>query len=156
MVGDCHLRLTGRCRHPAPGQDLIPLQRLHVFANSRTGILSWNCGVKYYSPNPKQFFQLKYNVCNAFLRSNYIKSRTFNDKNRWIIKEVLSLRSCFLILPSGALTPQGIEGARKRDMSKHWCTLQWCANRGWFIAHGNWTSCPCHVSNILSYMNVGV
>ena len=23
------------CRHPAPGQDLIPLQRLHVFAHSR-------------------------------------------------------------------------------------------------------------------------
>ena len=32
------------------------------------------------------------------------------------------------ILPPGALTPQGIEGAMKRDVSKHWCTLQWCAS----------------------------
>ena len=51
-----------------------------------------------------------------------------------------SSRSCFLILPPGALTPHGIEGAMKRDVSKHWCTLQWCASRGWFIAHENWTS----------------
>ena len=35
VVGYCHLRLSSRCRHPAPGQDLIPLQRLHVFAHSR-------------------------------------------------------------------------------------------------------------------------
>ena len=34
VVGYCHLRLI-RCRHPAPVQDLIPLQRLHVFAHSR-------------------------------------------------------------------------------------------------------------------------
>ena len=44
-------------------------------------------------------------------------------------------------MPPGALTPQGIEGAMKRDVSKHWCTLQWCASRGWYIAHENWTSC---------------
>ena len=41
--------------------------------------------------------------------------------------------SCFNILPPGALTPQGIEGAMKRDVSKHWC-IQWFASRGWFIA----------------------
>ena len=29
------LRLISRCRHPDCGQDLIPLQRLHVFAHSR-------------------------------------------------------------------------------------------------------------------------
>ena len=52
-----------------------------------------------------------------------------------------SLRSCFLILPPGALAPQGIKGAVKRNVSKHWCTLQWCASRGWVIAHENWTSC---------------
>ena len=71
-----------------------------------------------------------------------IKSRTFNNKNRWIFKNKLwSLRSCFLILPPGALSPQGIEDAMKCDVSKHWCTLQWCANRCWFIVHENWTSC---------------
>ena len=58
-----------------------------------------------------------------------------------LLRKLWSLRSCFLILPPGALTPQGIEGAMKRDVSKHWCTLQWCASRGWFIAHENWTSC---------------
>ena len=77
----------------------------------------------------------------CFLKSKYIKSRTFNDKNRWIIKKVVVLRSCFNILLPGALTPLGIEGAMKHDVSKHWCTLQWCASRGWFIAHENRTSC---------------
>ena len=50
-----------------------------------------------------------------------------------LLRKLWSLRSCFLILPPGALTPQGIEGAIKRDMSKHWCTLQWCASRGCYI-----------------------
>ena len=58
-----------------------------------------------------------------------------------LLRKLWSLRSCFLILPPGALTPQGIEDAMKRDVSRHWCTLQWCASRGWFIAHENWTSC---------------
>ena len=57
-----------------------------------------------------------------------------------LLRKLWSLRSCFNILPPGALTPQGIEGVMKRDVSKHWCTLQWCASRGWFIAHENWTS----------------
>ena len=57
------------------------------------------------------------------------------------LRKLWSLRSCFNILPPGALTPQGIEGAMERDVSKQWCTLQWCASRGWFIAHENWTSC---------------
>ena len=35
VVGYWQLRLTSRCRHPDPGQYLIPLQRLHVFAHSR-------------------------------------------------------------------------------------------------------------------------
>ena len=58
-----------------------------------------------------------------------------------LLRKLWFWRSCFNILPPGALTPQGIEGAMERDMSKHWCTLQWCASRGWFIAHENWTSC---------------
>ena len=32
----------------------------------------------------------KWNVC--FLKSKYIKSRTFNDENRWIIKKVMVLK----------------------------------------------------------------
>ena len=58
-----------------------------------------------------------------------------------LLRKLWSLRSCFRILPPGALTPRGIEGAMKSDVSKHWCTLQWCASRGWVIAHENWTSC---------------
>ena len=58
-----------------------------------------------------------------------------------LLRKLCSLRSCFLILPPGALPPQGIKGAMKRDVSKHWCTLQWCASKGWVIAHENWTSC---------------
>ena len=40
-----------------------------------------------------------------------------------LLRKLWSLRSCFNILPPRALTPQGIEGAMKRDVSKHWCTL---------------------------------
>ena len=60
-------------------------------------------------------------------------------------------------LATRALTPQGIEGAMKHDVSKHWCTLQWCASRGWFIAHENWTSCRgCSnyiwvINNLIAY-----
>ena len=57
-----------------------------------------------------------------------------------LLSKLWSLKSCFNILPPGALTPQGIEGAMRRDVGKHWCTLQWCASRGWFITHENWTS----------------
>ena len=44
-------------------------------------------------------------------------------------------------MPPGAPTPEGIEGAMKRYMGEYWCTLQWCASRGWVIAHEDWTSC---------------
>ena len=77
----------------------------------------------------------------CFFKTKYIKSRTFNDKIGELLRKIWSLRSCFLILPPGALTLQGAEGVLKRELSKHWCTLQWCASRGWFIAHANWTSC---------------
>ena len=73
-----------------------------------------------------------------------------------LLRKLRSLRSCFNILPPEALTPQGIEGAMKRDVSKHWCTLQWCASRGWFIAHENWTSCQalCIISYPLVNSNL--
>ena len=159
IVGYCHLCLTSRCRHPASGQDLMPLQMLHVFAHSRDphpAIKLW-CQVPF--TKSKTTF-LNWNVLFAVsLKSKYIKSRTFNDKNRLIIKKVMVLKSCFLILPPGALTPQGTEDARKRDASKHWCTLQWCASRGWFIAHENWTSWQflynlCYIYMLMLYWHL--
>ena len=76
-----------------------------------------------------------------FLKSKCIIVEISMVKIGELLRKLRSLRSCFHILPPGALTPQGIEGAMKRDVSKHWCTLQWCASRGWYIAHENWTSC---------------
>ena len=76
----------------------------------------------------------------CFLKSKYIKIELSMIKIGELLRKLWSLRSCFNILPPGALTPRGIEGAMKHDVSKHWCTLQWCASRGWFIAHENWTS----------------
>ena len=81
-----------RCRHPAPGQDLIPLQRLHVFAHSRgphPAIKVW-CQVPF--TKSKTIFQIEMYCMQCFLKSKYIKSRTFNDKNRWIIKKVMVLK----------------------------------------------------------------
>ena len=34
-------------------------------------------------------FQIEMYCIQCFLKSKYIKSRTFNDKNRWIIKKVM-------------------------------------------------------------------
>ena len=83
------VRLISRCRHPDPGQDLIPLQRLHVFAHSRDphpAIKLW-CQVPF--TKSKTTFQIEMCCMQCFLKSKYIKSRTFNDKNRWIIKKVM-------------------------------------------------------------------
>ena len=92
VVGYCQLSLTSRCRHPAPGQDLIPLQRLHVFAHSRDphpAIKLW-CQVPF--TKSKTILQ-NWNVLYAVLfEKQYIKNRTFNDKNRWIIKKVMVLK----------------------------------------------------------------
>ena len=88
-VGYWQLRLTSRCRHPAPGQNLIPLQRLHVFAHSsdpHPAIKLW-CQVPF--TQSKTTFQIEMYCMQCFLKSKYIKSRTFNDKNRWIIKKVM-------------------------------------------------------------------
>ena len=81
-----------RCRHPAPGQDLIPFQRLHVFAHSRVphpAIKLW-CQVIF--TKCKTIFQIEMYSMQCFLKSKYIKSRTFNDKFRWIIKKVMVLK----------------------------------------------------------------
>ena len=77
----------------------------------------------------------------CFLKNKYIKVELSMIKIGELLRKLWSLRSCFLILPPVALAPQGIKCAVKRDVSKHWCTLQWCASRGWVIAHENWTSC---------------
>ena len=77
----------------------------------------------------------------CFVKSKYIKVEISMIKIGELLRKLWSLRSCFLILPPGALAPQGIKCAMKRDVSKHWYTLQWCASRGWVIAHENWTSC---------------
>ena len=51
-----------------------------------------------------------WNVLYAVLfEKQYIKSRTFNDKNRRLLRKLWSLRSCFLILPPGALLPRGLK-----------------------------------------------
>ena len=53
-----------------------------------THILLCNYGVQYLSPNPKK--NSNWNILYAVLfEKQYIKSRTFNDKNRWIIKKVM-------------------------------------------------------------------
>ena len=81
-----------RCRHPAPGQDLIPLQRLHVFAQNRgphPAIKLW-CQVPF--TKSKTIFQIEIYCMHCFLKSKYIKSRTINYKNRWIIQKVMVLK----------------------------------------------------------------
>ena len=141
VVGYCQLRLTSRCRHPDPGQDLITLQRLHVFAHSRDphpAIKLW-CQVPF--TKSKTIFQIEMYCMQCFLNSNILNVELSMITIGELLRKLWSLRSCFLILPPEALTPQGIEGATKRDVSKHWCAIQWCASRGWFIAHENWTSC---------------
>ena len=37
----------------------------------------------------KTTFQIEMYCMQCFLKSKYIKSRTFNDKNRWVIKKVM-------------------------------------------------------------------
>ena len=133
--------LTSRWRHPAPGQDLILLQRLRVFAHSwdpHPAMKLW-CQVPF--TKSKTIFQTEVCCMQCFLKSKYIKVELSMIKIGELLRKLWSFRSCILILPPGALTPQGIGCAMKRGVSKHWRTLQWCASRGWVIAHENWTSC---------------
>ena len=89
VVGYWQLRLTSRCRHPDPGQDLIPLQRLHVFAHSRGPHPAIKICCQVPITKSKTTFQIEVYCMQCFLKSKYIKSRTFNDKNQWIIKKVM-------------------------------------------------------------------
>ena len=81
-----------RCRHPAPGQDLIPLQRLHVFAHRRNPhpVIKLWCQVPF--TKFKTIFQIEMYCMQCFLKKQNIKSRTFNDKNRRIIKKITVLK----------------------------------------------------------------
>ena len=101
-----------------------------------THILSWNYGVKYLLPNPKQFFKLKCIVFRAFRKADIFKVELSMIKICEFLRKLWYLRSGFLILPPGALLHGGL---------KVWWsvthTLQWCASRGWVIAHENLTSC---------------
>ena len=102
-------------------------------------ILPWNYGAKYLSPNPKQIFKLKCTVCVAFWKAIILKVELSMIKIGELLRKLLSLRSCFLILPPGA----------HRGLKVRW-SVTW-ANigvpstglpaRGWVIAHENWTSC---------------
>ena len=83
----------------------------------------------------KTIFQIEMYCMQCFLKSKYIKCKTFNETIGELLRKLWSLRSSFLILPPGALTPQGIDNAMKPGDSNHWCTLQRCASRGWFIGH---------------------
>ena len=76
----------------------------------------------------------------CFLKSKHIKSRTFNDKNRWNIKKVMVLKK---LLPYIATRDTYSPGDWRCDEVWREQTLvypQWCASRGWFTAHENWTS----------------
>ena len=141
VVCYCHLRLTSRCRHPDPGQDLIPLQRLLVFAHSRDPHPAINLWCQVPFTKSKTIFQIEMYCMQCFWKANILKMEPSMIKICELLWKLWSFRSCFLILPPGALTLQCIEGVMKRDVSKHWCTFQWCASRGWFIAHENWTPC---------------
>ena len=99
----------------------------------------------------KTTFQIEMYCMQCFLKANILKVELSMIKIGELLRKLWYLRSCFNILPPGALTPQGIKGAMKRDVSKHWCTLQWCASRGWFIAHENWTSCDAYFGVICHY-----
>ena len=60
-----------------------------MFAHSRDphpAIKLW-CQVPF--TKSKTTFQIEMYCMQCFLKSKYIKSRTFNDKNRWIIKKVM-------------------------------------------------------------------
>ena len=112
VVGYCQLRLTSRCRHPAPGQDLIPLQRLHVFAHSRDphpAIKLW-CQVPF--TKSKTIFQIEIYCMQCFLKSNILKVELSMIKIGELLRKLWRLRSCFLILPPGALTSKGLKVRR--------------------------------------------
>ena len=134
VYGYCHLCLTIRCRHPAPWSRLNPTSKAACVCLQGPASCHKIMVSSTFHQIQNIFFQIEVHCRQCFLRSKYIE-RSELSRKLW------SLRSCYLISPPGALTPQGIEGAMKRDVSKHLCTLQWCASKGWVIAHEKWTSC---------------
>ena len=120
VVGYCHLRLAICCTHPAPGQYLIPLQRQHVFAHNRDphpAIKLW-CQVPF--TKSKTNFQIEMHCMQCFLKRKYIKSRTFNDKNLWVIKKVMVLKK---LLPHLATRGTYFPGDWRCDEAWHEQTL---------------------------------
>ena len=136
--GYCHLHLACRCRHLAPQWSRLNPTSKAACVCSKQGPASCH---KIMVPSTfhriQTSFQLKCIVCSASWKANILKVELSVIKIGELLREVWSLRSCLLILPPGALTPQGIKSAMKRGVSKHWWTLQWCASRGWVIAHDN-------------------
>ena len=85
VVGYCHLRLSGRCGNPAPGQDLIPLQRLHVFAHSRDPhhAIKLRCQVPF--TKSKTNFQIEIYCMQCFLKSKSITRGLSAYIARWLL-----------------------------------------------------------------------
>ena len=63
-----------------------------MFAQSRYPhpVIKLWCQVPF--TKSKTIFQIEIYCMQCFLKSKYIKSRTFNDQNRWIIKKVMVLK----------------------------------------------------------------
>ena len=143
-----HLVVFGHKLYNRMPEDTLPLVKtlshfkgcmclLTHSRNPHPAIKLW-CQVPFIKS--KTIFQIEMYCMQCFLKSNISKVELSMIKIGELLRKLWSVRSCFLILPPGALSPQGIEGAMKCDVSKHWCTLQWCASRGWVIAHEDWTS----------------
>ena len=126
--------LTCCCRHPSPWWRLNPTSK-DACVCSQQGPAS--CHKIMVSST---FHQIQNNFWNwnilyaLFLKSKYITSRTFNDKNWLIIKKVMVLKKLLPHLATRGTYSQGFKGAMKRDVSKHCRTLQWCASSCWVIA----------------------
>ena len=101
---------TIRCRHPAGSQDLIPLQRLHVFGHSRDPhpVKQLWCQVPF--TKSKTIFQIEMYCMKCFLKSKYIEIELLMIKIGESLRKLWSWRSCFLILPpEGHLLPRGLK-----------------------------------------------
>ena len=93
VVGYCHLRLPTAVE-TLPWSRLIPTSKA-ACVWSQQGLTSCQKTMVLSTTafhQIKNNFQIQMHCIQCFLKSKYIKSRTFNDKNRWIIKKVLSLK----------------------------------------------------------------
>ena len=102
-------------------------------------IMVSRCQVPF--PKSKTTFQIEMYCMQCFLKSKYIKSRAFNDKNRWIIKKVMVFKKLLQHLAARGTYSPGDWRCDEAWREQTLVYLQWCACRGRFIAHGNWTSC---------------